>query len=179
MQTIEFKLRIIPLSNKLLRFAGQILKNNVEAQDVVQDTFLKIWDRKDDLDKIDNMDAFAMRMVRNRCLDLLRARQKLRVGDEELWLKKEEAVEHDQVEMGDTTNRIRMMVGKLPEQQQTVMYLRDFECKEYDEIEEVTGLNANAIRVNLSRARKKVRDELLKTWKNETERNKNIAGEIF
>jgi len=87
--------------------------------------------------------------------------------------------DYDPVEWVETSTRIRDLIGRLPEQQQTIMYLRDIEQNEYNEIEEITGLNANAIRVNLSRARKKVRDELLKTWNHENEHSKNIVAKIL
>ncbi len=146
----------------------------------MQDTFLKLWQKKDELNKIDNLDAFVMRMIRNRCLDLIRAR-KVTSLDESAGrkLQSEAQKPHDRVELEDTAERIRSLIGRLPEQQQTVIFLRDIENHEYEDITEVTGMNTNAIRVNLSRARKKVRDELLKTWENETRRDKNIAGKIF
>jgi RNA polymerase sigma-70 factor (ECF subfamily) len=89
------------------------------------------------------------------------------------------ADEYDVVEWTETSTRIRALISRLPEQQQTVIYLRDIEQNEYNEIEEITGLNANAIRVNLSRARKKVRDELLKTWNHESEHSKDITAKIL
>lgn len=180
MQTIDFKIHILPLGKKMTRFAGQLLKDGEEAKDAVQDTFLKLWQKKDELNKIDNLDAFVMRMIRNRCLDLIRARRVTSLDDgAERKLQSEAQKPHDRVELEDTAERIRSLIGRLPEQQQTVIFLRDIENHEYEDITEVTGMNTNAIRVNLSRARKKVRDELLKTWENETRRDKNIAGKIF
>lgn len=180
MQINEFKLNILSLSKKLLRFAGHILKNDEEAQDAVQDTFLKLWQKKDQLCKIKNLDAFAMRMVRNRCLDMIRGKRVSINGEEDkIWLNNSLVMDHDQVELADTAKKIKLLIGGLPEQQQTVIHLRDIENYEYDEIAEITGLNTNSIRVNLSRARRKVRDELLNEWQNETERNRNIAGKIF
>lgn len=180
MQTIDFKLNVLPLSKKMLRFATQFLNDGDEAKDVVQDTFLKLWQKRDDLIRIDNLDAFVMRMVRNRCLDMIRARRVISLDESsEKKLKNDTVEDRDQLEQTDTANRIRRIIGQLPEQQKTVMYMRDIDNHEYDEIAEVTGMNANAIRVNLSRARKKVRDELLNTWKNESERSKNIVAKIF
>jgi RNA polymerase sigma factor (sigma-70 family) len=180
MQTIDFKLNVLPLSKKMLRYATQFLNDGDEAKDVIQDTFLKLWQKRDELIRIDNLDAFVMRMVRNRCLDMIRARRVISLDEStERKLQTDSRDERDFLEQTDTANRIRLLIGKLPGQQQTVMYMRDIENHEYEEIAEVTGMNANAIRVNLSRARKKVRDELLNTWKNESERSRNIVTKIF
>jgi RNA polymerase sigma factor (sigma-70 family) len=180
MQIIDFKLQVLPLSKKLLRFAEQLLKDNDEAKDVVQDVFLKLWQMREELDRIENHEAFAMRMVRNKCLDRFRAKKTISMDENvRQTLHMEASPETDRFEMADTAGRIGLIMQGLPEQQQTIMYMRDIENHEYDEISEVTGLNTNAIRVTLSRARKKVRDELLKTWEYETERDKNTGRQIF
>lgn len=180
MQSIDFKTDILPLSGRMLRFAEQLLGDGESAKDVVQDTFLKLWQKREMLHTVSHPQAFVMKMIRNRCLDLIRARRT--IGLEEgtgKYLRPELQEERDTVELSDTTGTIRNLIGQLPEQQQTIMYLRDIETREYDEIELITGMNVNAIRVNLSRARKKVRDELLKTWENEKARAANITAKIF
>lgn len=180
MQTIDFKTNVLPLSGRMMRFADQFLKDGDEAKDVVQDIFLKLWQMRDELDKIDNLDAFSMKMVRNRCLDLIRARRAVTMDEvTERKLNREPGEERDELELTDTAGRIRALIGRLPEQQKAVMYMRDIENQDYGEIAELTGLNANAIRVNLSRARKKVREELVKIWENENERSKSIVAKIF
>ncbi len=179
MQTNEFKQEVLPLSKSMLRFAALFLKDSDASQDIVQEVFLKLWQIKDELDHVDNLKAFVTRMVRNKCLDHIRAGKKWVIRDTLEQKANELADEYDRVEWSETSSRIRVLISKLPEQQQTVMYLRDIEQNEYDEIEDITGLNANAIRVNLSRARKKVRDELLKTWNHESEHSKDITAKIL
>lgn len=180
MQITDFKLQVLPLSKKMFRFAEQLLKDNEEAKDIVQDVFLKLWQMRNELSRIESHEAFIMRMVRNKCLDHIRARRTVSM-DEEISQKiyRQSATETDRFEMTDTANRIGMLMQELPEQQKTIMYMRDIENHEYEVITEVTGLNTNAVRVALSRARKKVRDELLKTWEYETERDKNTGRKIF
>jgi len=75
----DFKKDVLPLCNKLLRFAFQILQDEEEAKDVLQDIYLKLWQKRDDLGKVENMEAFAMRMIRNRCLDVVRAKHTVSV----------------------------------------------------------------------------------------------------
>jgi len=159
----EFKTDILPISNKLLRFALQILQDEEEAKDVLQDVFLKLWEKRNDLNKLENLEAFTMRMVRNRCLDVIRSRKTISME----LIKKKNLPEEDNsgsnlLEDLDTLYLVKQIICSLPELQRTIIHLRDIEQLEYEEISKATDLNVNSIRVNLSRARKKVRDEMLK-----------------
>ncbi len=159
----EFKTDVLPISNKLLRFALQILQDEEEAKDVLQDVFLKLWEKRNDLNKIENLEAFTMRMVRNRCLDVIRSRKTISME----LIKKKNLPEEDNsgsnlLEDLDTLYLVKQIICSLPELQRTIIHLRDIEQLEYEEISKATDLNVNSIRVNLSRARKKVRDEMLK-----------------
>jgi RNA polymerase sigma-70 factor (ECF subfamily) len=78
----DFKTSVLPISKKLLRFATHFLKDEDAAKDVVQDVFLKLWQKRDNLAEIENIDAFAMRMTKNRCLDLIRANRVVAIDDE-------------------------------------------------------------------------------------------------
>lgn len=159
----EFKTKVLPLSNKLLRFATQLLRDEDQARDIIQDVFLKLWQKKDQLEKVDNVEAFAMRMTRNRCLDLFKAKKPVLVEDEFLKQKATNSRNlQTEIELSESAQVVRRLIRELPDIQRTVMHLRDIEQYDYEEIASMTELSVNAIRVNLSRARKKVRDELMK-----------------
>jgi RNA polymerase sigma-70 factor (ECF subfamily) len=159
----DFKTKVLPVSKKLLRFAAHFLKDEDEARDVVQDVFLKLWQKRETLGEIENIEAFAVRMTRNRCLDVIRANKVVPMDAETDRKLKEETVDvHKQVELSESAVQIQKLIDTLPDLQRTVMQLRDIEQMSYEEIAEATDLKVNAIRVNLSRARKKVRDEFLK-----------------
>ena len=176
----DFKKKVLPVSNKILRFAAHFLKDEDEARDVVQDVFLKLWQRKESLEEIDNIEAFAMRMTRNRCLDVIRAKRVVPINEEVERQMKEKTIDvHSKVELSESAQIIRKLITKLPDLQRTVMHLRDIEQYSYDEIAEITELQINAIRVNLSRARKKVRDEFLKTMNNGTNRNTTFIATVL
>jgi RNA polymerase sigma-70 factor (ECF subfamily) len=176
----DFKTNILPISNKLLRFATHFLKNGDEAKDAVQDVFLKLWQKRDELEKIENIEAYALQMTKNRCLDLIRANKTTPISAETDRKIKEEPVDaHLQLEFSESANQIKKIINKLPDLQRTVMFMRDIEQFSYDEIAEATELQINAIRVNLSRARKKVRDEFLKLNENENSQNRTTASKIF
>ncbi len=176
----DFKTKVLPVSKKLLRFAVHFLKDEDEAKDVVQDVFLKLWQKKEELDEIENMEAFTMRMTRNRCLDILRANKVVPIDAETDRKMKQETIDvHSQFELNEAAGQVKTLINQLPDLQQKIMHLRDIEQLEYEEIAERTGLQVNAIRVNLSRARKKVRDEFLKLNSNGNERSKTIAATLF
>ncbi len=176
----DFRTSVLPVSGKLLRFAIHFLKDEEEARDVVQDVFLKLWQKRDELTGIENMEAFAVRMTRNRCLDVIRAGRTVAMKSEQRRPAGFDPSDiHLQIELSETASRIKDLIEKLPDLQKRVMQLRDIEQFTFDEIEELTGLNANSIRVNLSRARKKVRDELLKTEENENRGNQEFTAKVF
>ncbi len=176
----EFKTCVLPLSNKLLRIALQILQDNEEAKDVLQDIFLKLWQKRDELDKVQSIEAFAVSMIRNRCLDVMRKSRTLRIG----ILKKnssvaEDSKEIDHLEHADSVNLVKRSIAGLPELQRTIIHLRDIELLEFEEIANIMKMEINAIRVNLSRARKKVRDEILKIQNYGITENRPIAEKIL
>jgi len=176
----DFKTRVLPVSKKLLRFATHFLKNEDEAKDVVQDVMLKLWQKRNKLNEIENIEAFAMRMTRNRCLDMIRANKVVPIDEETNRKLKEKTVDvHSQVELSESAKQIKQLINKLPDLQRKVMHLRDIEQLSYNEIAEATDLKINAIRVNLSRARKKVRDEFLKLNEDGNKTDKIITTAIF
>lgn len=176
----DFKTYILPVSKKLLRFAAQFLKNEDEAKDVVQDVFLKLWQKKDELEKIENVEAFAMRMTRNRCLDVIRSNKNMLVHEiTDSKIKEVTEDVHKKIEFTESATQIKKLIDQLPDLQRKVMYLKDIEQLNYEEIAEITELQINAVRVNLSRARKKVRDEFLRLNKDGNQRNNKITAEIL
>lgn len=170
----DFKTDVLPISNKLLRFARQILQDEEEAKDVIQDVFLKLWQKRGDLVKIENIEAFALRMTRNRCLDLIRARRTVSIEGTKIYKgTQEDSSDTDQLVNEEMAHLAKRIIAQLPDIQRTVIHLRDIEQLEYEEIAQATDLTVNTIRVNLSRARKKVRDEILKI------QNYGITENIF
>lgn len=176
----DFKTSVLPVSKKLLRFATHFLKDEDLARDVVQDVFLKLWQKREMLAEIENMEAFAMRMTRNHCIDIVRANRVVPIdADTDRKLKEETVDVHSKVELSESAGQIRRLIDRLPDLQRNVMHMRDIEQLSYDEIADITGLQVNAIRVNLSRARKKVRDEFLKMNDNENRRSKNFIATLL
>ncbi len=155
----QFEIEILPLKAKIARLAYYLLSNMEEAEDATQEVFIKLWNMRDDLSAVENMQAFVLRVARNLCLDKIRA-QNRKTNKEDS--NAPEAIEradnpYEKTELRNTLSVVKEVIANLPETQRTVISLRDLEELDFDEIAAITGLNENAIKVNLSRARKKIR----------------------
>ena len=168
----EFKIKVIPLKNKLYRLALRLLGKVEEAEDSVQDTLVKLWTKRDQLDNFNSVEAFAMTVTRNICLDRMKSKsyQMERLPERSAYqlVQKDPA---EAMEYTDLAGLVRKIVEDLPEQQRSVLHMRDIEEMEFEQIAEILGMNVNAVRVNLSRARKKVRDTVIKIQGYELARN--------
>ena len=159
-----FKNDILPLKDKLFRYAFSILKERVESEDVVQEVFMRLWQKRNDLDQINNIEAWSMMMTRNLTLDKIKARK---MNFKELSLAEDSLILDngpDQlVEQTELLADIRKLIDGLSEKQKQVIILRDIEGYTYQEISEILGIDQNLVKVTLFRARENVRKKLLKT----------------
>ena len=163
MESTQFNTQILNHSDKLFRFAKSILRNVDAAQDAVQELILKLWEKRDQLDEVENMQAFTMRSMRNLCLDTIRQhREEVEIPAEIEYV---EPNPYHLIERKDLAARIRLMIDNLPELQRTIIRMRDVEEMEITEIAYVTSLTENAVSVNLSRARQKIREQILNEQK--------------
>jgi len=160
----QFNKQIMPLRDKLYRLANRLLENAAEAEDTVQETFIRLWSKKEELATYRSVEALSMIITRNLCLDILkspRRNQGGKIDDNRLQVS---ATPYRTVEAGDTYSKIMTIVGTLPEDQKTAVQLRDVEGYEYDEIAGILGTTSNNVRVCLSRARKKIRETMIKSY---------------
>ena len=159
-----FKTRVLPSKDKLYRFAYKLLGDSEEARDVVQEVFIKVWNRRDEMEHLDNMEAWCMRVTRNMALDKLKSKQ-YRMTDslDQNWeiSRGEDETPHRETEMSDMMQQISTFIAALPEKQKQVMQLRDVEGYSYQEISEILEIDMNQVKVNLFRARKSVRIHVL------------------
>ncbi len=161
MKQSEFLTMVLPFKDKLFRLAKRLLVSTEEAEDATQEVLLKLWSKKGKMATYNNVEAFAMTMTKNFCLDRLKSKQagnlKLvhsNYGDDHTSLQ-------HAVEARDSVNWVQKIMEELPEQQKMVLQLRDVEQYEYEEIEALLDMKPTAIRVALSRARKTVREKLM------------------
>ncbi|MDD4608787.1 MAG: RNA polymerase sigma factor [Bacteroidaceae bacterium] len=158
-----FKDQFIPYHQKLYCLAFRLMGNQAEAEDMVQETYLKLWSKREELVDIRNTEAFSISVLKNLCFDQLRSGKAsiLRQATELTGLQNS-AKERDW-EKEDEANLAKRLIEKLPEKQRVIMTLRDVKDLSFEEIEQVTGLRSVNIRVLLSKARKQVREQF-KRW---------------
>ena len=158
----QFKKEVLPLRHKLLLFARHMLCNEEEAEDIIQEVYLKLWYMHEDLSSYHSIMALAKLMTKNLCINRIRVRGRSSEGiDEHLMLNKEPEPDV-QLEQKDCVEHIMRIIERLPGLQQTILRMKHVDGFEIAEIAELTGSNPEAVRMNLSRARKKVRDIFLK-----------------
>jgi RNA polymerase sigma factor (sigma-70 family) len=156
-----FDLLVQQLSRKLYGFAFRILRNQEEAEDVVQEIFIRIWKLGKKLDEYNSIDALATAMTKNYCIDLIRKKKHSYSGEFSAndYENLTSPSPQEQLENRESAEILNMIIAELPEAYKTVIRLRDIEGDSYEAIAEETGQNINTLRVTLSRARKMIRDE--------------------
>jgi len=159
-----FNQRILPVQGRLFRMAMLFLRSRVEAEDAMQDVLLRLWTNREQLENYNSLEALAVKMTRNVCLDKLKSHnnQKMMHGAELPDVQTGDASPYQQMEQSDSNQLIHRLIGELPDQQKLILHLRDVEEYSFEEIEEFTGLSINNIRVILSRARLRLRENYVK-----------------
>lgn len=160
MDATKFKQQFLPCHQKLYRTAYRLMGNSRDAEDMVQEAYLKLWNKRNELTGVLNPEAYCVVFIRNLCYDTLRRIQPDEEGrvSEELKLPADTDIARE-VAQRDEVNQVRLLIDRLPEQQKRVLLLRDASGFSFEEIGDATGLSAINIRVLLSRARKKIREQ--------------------
>ena len=158
-----FKQLLLPLYPRLQRVALRLLGNAEDAEDMVQEVYMKLWSKRDALPDVKDVEAYCVTLTRNMCIDRLRMAEmeKADVDEVPTMLAATDDVEA-QVERHDAVEQVKQIIETLPEHQQQVITLRDMEDCSFEEIAEQTGLTAVNIRMLLSRARRTIRERFKK-----------------
>jgi RNA polymerase sigma factor (sigma-70 family) len=159
-----FQNRVLPSKNKLFRFALKFLGNEEDAKDVVQEVFIRVWNGREQMEEIQNWEAWCMRIARNLSLDKIRSltRKQTQPIDESFDVHHDALTPYESTEIDESMQRIRLIIAELPEKQRQIMHLRDVEGYSYNEISEILEIDMNQVKVNLFRARSAVREKLIK-----------------
>jgi RNA polymerase sigma-70 factor, ECF subfamily len=164
MNRAGFENLIRQLSRKMYGFAFRFLHNQEEAEDAVQEIFIKLWNLRDRLDDYKSIEALATTMVKNYCIDIIRKQKNMVSSDlspvdkgDFSSVSPQEQMEN--TESGEILNRI---ISSLPDMYGMILKMRDIEGDSFEEISEKTGQNINTVRVTLSRARKMIREEYIR-----------------
>lgn len=163
MEQKEFIAAVLPVKDKMYRFAKSILKNNADAEDTIQDVLVKLWQKRNELKEVRNLDAWCLRIVKNSCLDRLKSSQSKVEGLPDHY----ESVSSypnplQQTESQDSFSAMIDVVDELPQIQRMIFSLRELEGYAYNEIAEILNISLDKVKVSLFRARQTIRGHLIK-----------------
>lgn len=159
MKKVSFRNDILPMKNNLYRLALRITCNNAEAEDVVQDTLIKVWNRRERWEEIESMEAFCMTICRNLALDKIKKMGNQHDSLDDNQQDRPSALNNPYEEMNqkDRIQLVRRIVDKLPEKQRTCIQLRDFEGKSYKEVAEIMLISEDQVKINIFRGRQTIK----------------------
>ncbi len=157
MEKDEFKKVWLPLSDSFYKAAFHMLKSESDAQDAVQDLFIRLWNSRSTLDKVNSPSAYGMAMLRNICIDRLRRSQADQAkgmvrADTAADVASDETAEEAMVSR-EKLQALEAGIAKLPQTQREVFIMRFYRQMGYDEISAETGLSYINVRVMINRAR--------------------------
>ena len=160
MKKISFQNDVLPLKNKLFRLALRITLNREEAEDVVQDTLIKVWNARDRWLELDSIEAYSLTIARNLSLDRIKKMDNQNDSLEEQTterLDETSSTPSERMIQKDKLNIVRNIINELPEKQRSCLQLRDIEGKSYKEIADILSITEDQVKVNIFRARQTVK----------------------
>lgn len=152
----RFHSEYIALADSLYRVAFYILESEAEAEDAVQELYLKLWEGRSRLDEVQQPKAYCIRMLKNLCLDRIRRAQHL-TFPERLPETDSGRAQDDEIDGRRRLDKVLEAVKSLPERQRQVLLMRTVQGLSYEEISTATGMNYLTLRVLLSQARKRLK----------------------
>lgn len=154
---------VLPLRDKLFRIALGITRSREEAEDVVQDVMLKIWDRSSDREEVGSIEAYCCMMARNISLGRLALKgNQTEELDEERQFTENVEIPYEKIEKEENLSLLRNLIVGLPEKHRIVVQLRDVEGESYQEIARILQISEESVKVTLFRARQEIRKLFLK-----------------
>lgn len=163
MKKLSFRDDVLPLKNKIFRLALRVTLNRAEAEDIVQDVLIRVWNRRDELGDLESIEAYSLTICRNLALDRAEKKENSNIALEEVpqplsadALPDQLLIQRERLQM------VERLFNTLPPPQRMVMQLRDVEGKSYKEVAEITGQSEEQVKVNLFRARRSIRLQIEK-----------------
>lgn len=152
----------MPLKDKLFRLALRITLDRAEAEDVVQDTMIRVWNKRDEWQQFESVEAYCLIVAKNLAID---RSQKKDAQNVELTPEMAEEADtsgpYDRLVNNERMKIIHRLIDELPEKQRLIMQLRDIEGESYKDIAKVLQLTEEQVKVNLFRARQKVKQRYI------------------
>ena len=159
MKEISFRNDVLPLKNKLFRLALRITLNREEAEDVVQDTLMKVWNSRDKWQQLESIEAYSLTIARNLSLDRIKKMDNNNSSLEEEQIERRDhaSTPSERMIQKDKLDIVRKIIDELPEKQRSCLQLRDIEGKAYKEIADILSITEEQVKVNIFRARQTVK----------------------
>lgn len=161
MHEISFRNDILPLKDKIFRLALRITLDRAEAEDIVQDTLIRVWNKRDEWTNVDSAEAYCLTIARNLAID---RSQKMEARNVELTSETQEMPDaltpEKELERDEQLRLVHRLINGLPEKQRTIIQLRDIEGKSYKEIADILEISEEQVKVNLFRARQHIKSKM-------------------
>ncbi|MCI5818701.1 MAG: RNA polymerase sigma factor [Prevotella sp.] len=161
MRNISFRNDVMPLKDVLYRLALRITLNREEAEDIVQDTLIKVWNKRDEWQDIKSIEAYSLTICRNLSLDRIK-----RAGNDTQQINEGEHTDtvisinpYERIVQKDSIEQVKHIIDGLPEKQKSCMQLRDFEGKSYKDIANIMDISEEQVKINIFRARQTVKKQ--------------------
>jgi RNA polymerase sigma-70 factor (ECF subfamily) len=142
-------------ADKLFRFAFSSLRNREQAEDVVQESFARVWERLDGID-FAKAKSYLFTTAHHAMIDEVRHRQH--------FASIEDCLPNDLKQIHnpypDVNDVLHKALATLPEPQRNALLLRDYEGYSYQEIGDITGMSEAQVKVNIFRARTTLKNKL-------------------
>lgn len=165
----DFKQRFMPHHRLLYKVAYRLTGNVQDAEDLLQDTYLKLWLKRDDLTEEAETQAYLVMLMRNLFLDQRRLKRIDTSADIDKAEPPDEQSFDQQIDSRDEAQKMEGLIRQLPERDGNIVQMHLVEGRSYKEIEQDTGLSQGNIRIIVMRARQKLKQQFLKltnTWTN-------------
>ena len=159
MKEISFRKDVLPLKDKLFRLALRITLNREEAEDIVQDTLIKVWNSRDKWQQLDSIEAYSLTVARNLSLDRIKKmeNQNGSLEDEKTERPDISSNPSERMIQKDKLDIVKRMIDELPEKQRSCIQLRDIEGKTYKDIAQILNITEEQVKINIFRARQTIK----------------------
>jgi RNA polymerase sigma factor (sigma-70 family) len=150
---------VLPLKDQLFRLALRITLNRAEAEDVVQETMIKVWNNREKWEEIESIEAYCFTITRNLAIDSTRKQSNKLISLDESQSEKPDRTSnpYEDINAKDRLNTVKCLINNLPEKQKSCLQLRDFEGKAYKEIAGILGITEDQVKINIFRARQAIK----------------------
>jgi RNA polymerase sigma-70 factor (ECF subfamily) len=161
MNTDIFLQKVAIIRPDLERLARRKLNVQADAEDLVQEVLMRLWLIRDKWETHPNCKPLAINILKHCVIDRYRKTKEMEPPEDQT-LEANTATPHQYTEAKDLGRYIWSLIAQLPPLQQLIMRLKDIEGHEVEEIAQIINATPEAVRMNLSRARRRIRDVMIR-----------------